>query len=532
MPKSASTITALVAVTLICGTVAAQAQETADIANSDLAGVVAAARSQIPSELDSGSLQTYLDGVAAYIYGYPLIAIAMTERVSTNVESPGQKLGRAPINQLYSASALPVGSAFKDVVLPSTTTMYSVGFFNLEKEPLILHLPTITSDRFFIVQLMDAWTNVSRKSPSSRQGSMAPGDYALVGPDWKGRLPSNVSDIIRFDTNTAWQIMRVYTTGTKIDQDFVSEQIFNKMTLKPLSANDTNYTPPVLPVNPSIDGVTQPINQVDSMGACEFFGTMSAMMMSNSARKVDVALVPILQRLGIIGDADAQTPTQFSCSKLIENQDEQTIRALQLAVGTGKRILNKPVPPSLTTTNWSVSLNVGDYGTQYVLRAIVAKKALGANRPQDAVYGYGVFDSAGTEDSNYLTGANRYKLHFKPRSAGKGPTEIPPIDGNGFWSITMYDVDGLLVDNQNATWNALSTTEVQGHTSCLNDDKSLDVYVQATPPTDPKQYCNWLETPQPTAKKNGQFILFLRMYWPDRAITNGQWYPPAVEKLN
>jgi hypothetical protein len=304
------------------------------------------------------------------------------------------------------------------------------------------------------------------------------------------------------------------------------------MTLKPLSANDTNYTPPVLPVNPSIDGLTQPIDQTDSLDACAFFGTMSAMMMSNPSRKVDAGLVPILRRLGIIGNADAQTPTQFSCSKLIEAEEEQTVKALQLAVATGKRILAKPRLPSLTTTNWSVALNVGDYGAQYLLRAIVAKKALGANRPQDAVYGYGIYDSAGTDDTNRLTGANRYKLHFKPRSARKGPLEIPPIDGNGFWSITMYDVDGLLVDNQNAPWNALSTTEVQGHLSCLNDDKSLDVYVQATPPSDPKQYCNWLETPQSTAKKNGQFVLFLRMYWPDRAITNARWYPPAVERVN
>jgi len=88
----------------------------------------------------------------------------MTERVATNVEYSGQQLGRAPINQLYRAMALPVGSTYKDVVLPSTTTMYATGFFNLQKGPLILHIPAISNDRFFIVQLLDGWTKVSRSS--------------------------------------------------------------------------------------------------------------------------------------------------------------------------------------------------------------------------------------------------------------------------------------------------------------------------------------------------------------------------------
>lgn len=550
MRKPSRTVSAFLAFALFYSTVALHAQEAdtsaaiqaPEASTSDLAGLLATARSQLPADLAAGSVQTYLDGIVAYIYGYSLLAIAMTERVSTNVASASLQIGRAPINQLYKAAALPVGSAFKDVVLPSTTTMYATGFFNLEKEPLILHLPVISSDRFFIVQLLDGWTNVSRKSPSSRRGSDAPGDYALVGPNWSGDLPNRVSETIRFDTNTVWQIMRVYTTGTKDDQDFVSSQIFGKITLKPLSSYRKPYTPPEdLPVNPSLDVVTQPIQQLDSLDACAFFGTLSAMMMSNPARKIDVGISPILERLGIIGPTNSTTdtapPTQFSCAHLTGTQGQAERAALQLAVATAKQILDATPPPSLTPTNWTVSLNVGDYGRQYLLRALVAKDALGANRPQDAVYGYGTHDStwngsSGTSDNHLLYGANRYVLHFKAPQ-NKAPLEIPPIDGNGFWSITMYNADGTLVDNQAASFHALSTKQVEGHTSCPNDDGSLDIYVQATPPSDPKQLCNWLEAPQSTAdNNNGQFILFMRMYWPDRAITNGTWYPPAIQKTN
>ncbi len=213
---------------------------------------------------------------------------------------------------------------------------------------------------------------------------------------------------------------------------------------------------------------------------------------------------------------------------------------MQLAVITGRRILAQPPQQSLTPTNWNVSLDVGDYGVRYLLRAIVAKNALGANRPQDAVYGYGLYDSGtgGKLTDHLLHGPNKYVLHFKAPTAQKSAEEIPPVDGNGFWSITMYNIDGTLVDNKVAPFHALSTNgtharEVEAHFSCPNADGSLDVYVQSTPPSDAKQLCNWLESPQATsANNNGQFILFLRMYWPDEAILNGHWYPPGADKTN
>jgi hypothetical protein len=267
------------------------------------------------------------------------------------------------------------------------------------------------------------------------------------------------------------------------------------------------------------------------MDACAFFGTMSAMMMTNPPRAIDVAVVPILQRLRIISTA-ADKPVQFSCSNAAEQSEEL---ALQFAVVTGRQILASPPQQSLTQTNWSVSLDVGDYGVQYLLRAIVAKNALGANRPKDAVYGYGLYDSGGADQNHLLYGTNNYVLHFKAPTTLKAAEEIPPVDGNGFWSITMYNISGTLVDNKVATYHALATNgtkprQVEAHFSCPNADGSLDVYVQSTPPSDPTQMCNWLESPQPTDDNpKVQFLLFMRMYWPDAAITSSQWYPPGID---
>ncbi|MBV8809684.1 MAG: hypothetical protein JO033_13510, partial [Acidobacteriaceae bacterium] len=82
-------------------------------------------KSKAPENLDAAGVQTFADGVTDYIYGYSLLAIAMTERVATTVPGPippGNPT-RAPINQIFAATALP-NASYHDVVLPSTTTLY------------------------------------------------------------------------------------------------------------------------------------------------------------------------------------------------------------------------------------------------------------------------------------------------------------------------------------------------------------------------------------------------------------------------
>jgi hypothetical protein len=56
-------------------------------------------------------------------------------------------------------------------------------------------------------------------------------------------------------------------------------------------------------------------------------------------------------------------------------------------------------------------------------------------------------------------------------------------------------------------------------------DGSLTICVQADEPTDRVERANWLPSP-----KNAEFSLYVRAYWPEDAITRGQWTPPAVVK--
>lgn len=118
-------------------------------------------------------------------------------------------------------------------------------------------------------------------------------------------------------------------------------------------------------------------------------------------------------------------------------------------------------------------------------------------------------------DGNKLGGEHKYTLTFP-----KGKT--PPV--NGFWSITMYLVDG-------GWWfvpNPLNRFTVSPRDNPkYNADGSLTLYFQNESP-DKELENNWLPAPK------GEFIPMLRMYWPktgNPAVLDKSWVPPAVRKV-
>jgi hypothetical protein len=460
---------------------------------------------------DPTTTSAFADGVAGYIYAYPLVLMGITERVVSSVSNATFKIGRAPINQFSLATGLP-NASYSDVVLPSTSTLYASAFLDLTNEPIVFHLPDELG-HFFLMQVLDAWTNVSPMSPGSRLRSK-PGDYVFTGPNWKGTdadLPPG-STRIPISTNTMWIIGRTYTSGTQADIDLVLNEIFAKYSLTPLSKLG-NYTPPDnLPVDPSVDTSTRPVDQVASMDACAFFGTYAAMSITNPPLPDDSAIVGRLTSINI------PPGSPFDCGSLSASQRA----TLQLAAAAGRTILQGAPAPSLTETNWSMPLNLGSYGRRYLLRALVALHAIGANSTADAVYAFSTQDGAG----NLLTGANNYTLHFSPKTLQGLPGQVPPVNRKSFWSVTLYNSPKEnLVDN-NVGYNAIGYPEIQAHNACFNPDGSLDLYFGVAAPSDATLACNWIPAPP------GEFLLFLRMYWPDNTITDGPWVPPAITKVN
>ena len=154
---------------------------------------------------------------------------------------------------------------------------------------------------------------------------------------------------------------------------------------------------------------------------------------------------------------------------------------------------------------WTINWEVGRYGTDYGLRAVIDWIGLGASAPEDAIDPTTHLDGGG----HPLNGANRYVLHFD-----KGKT--PPTEA--FWSLAMYNDKRALVANP---LNRYAIGERD--TLKFNADGSLDIYLQNESPGRDKE-SNWLPAP----KEN--FNLILRVYWPKQQLLDRSWSPPGIRR--
>jgi hypothetical protein len=163
---------------------------------------------------------------------------------------------------------------------------------------------------------------------------------------------------------------------------------------------------------------------------------------------------------------------------------------------------------ALKTDGWLLPpANIGDYGTDYAFRALIASVGLGANTPDEAIYPTGITDATGA----LYDGANAYRLTFPPG-------EEPPA--KYFWSLTMYDTEGYLVPNAIDRYSLGPS-----HPPLLREpDGSIVIAIQRSQPTEPD--VNWLPAPA------GGFRLNLRLYGPRKAARSGAWRPPGVVRVD
>jgi len=110
-----------------------------------------------------------------------------------------------------------------------------------------------------------------------------------------------------------------------------------------------------------------------------------------------------------------------------------------------------------------------------------------------------------------LTGQNSYAITF-----ARG--ELPPV--KGFWSLTLYDAVLFFHPNPLNRYS-LGT---KNKTLKYNADGSLTLYGGSTSPGKDME-SNWLPAPE------GAFSLYIRAYWADKPVLDGQWKPPVVARV-
>ena len=425
----------------------------------------------------------YEIGVEAFLFLCPLVLMDLTRREFTR---------RHPMNRYEHARSFPDAS-FRAVVRPNFDTLFSIGWLNLKRQPMVLSVPD-TQGRYYLLQLLDMWTD-SFAGIGKRTTGTGVGHFAVVPPGWKGSLPPIIQRI-ESPTTYAWIIGRTQTNGAK---DFAEvHTLQDKFLITPLSRWQMAVQRMRPEVDPTFNSAVPPMFQLMKLSASEFLAYASRLLQIHSSHLDDQPIIARLQRIGF----EVGKPFDLNVASA---PIKQALDRVLADLWKGKH--TKAAEPQRTANGWMTCLDsIGAYGVDYTRRAGVAVTGLGANRPEDAIYPTANFDSEG----NQLSGNNRYTIHFSK-------ADIPPA--RAFWSLTLYDTDGFPTANPINRYALGDRDPMQ-----YNADGSLTISIGNTSPG-PQIESNWLPAPA------SEFSLTLRLYVPDRLALDGTWTPPPVKKF-
>ncbi|HEX7323554.1 MAG TPA: DUF1254 domain-containing protein [Mycobacterium sp.] len=432
------------------------------------------------------------DAVKAYVYTYPLVSVEVTRRQSTNYPAPDPSIGAAPMNQLAHLSFLP-DAKFTGVVRPNVDTLYTSMFFDVSAEPLVVSVPDM-GGRYHLFPLLDMWTNVDASPGPRTLGDQHGYRFAIVGPNFHGALPDGVHEY-RLPTDAGWMIGRIQVNGPEDVPNVVAIQ--KQMTAVPLGAYGTAYTPARnTDLHPDWPKDQEVAKYIHDLTPQQYWDLYYSSLSHTQTRPGDGALLDKLAGIGWSPDKKLDLSALPDAERA--RWERPWPKALsQIEVDLGNQDVN----------GWKIARSdIGDYGTNYAARAVVAHGGLGANLPQDAIYPATRVDDAHAQ----LRAGNAYLLHFDADKA-------PPV--KGFWSLTLYDERGFFAENP------INRYAVRGEHLARNPDGSTDIYIQRENPGSARQ-SNWLPAPE-----SGDFNLMLRLYWPAQTVIDGTWNPPAVTSV-
>ncbi len=426
----------------------------------------------------------------AYIYGYPLVDNYRVQ-YAYYVDKNNPEF-MAPWNHIKNIHNVytPADTAIQT---PNSDTPYSWIGLDLRAEPLVISVPAIEKQRYYSVEIWDAYTYIIGYAGSRTTGNDA-GNVMVVGPDWKGETPKGIK--------------KVYVSDTQFGNLVFRTQLFNPADIDKVKNIQAQYKVQPLsvflgstsaPAAPAVDFI-KPLTKAEQKTSLEFFNLMNFVLTYSPTVPSEKALRERFASIGIEGGKTFD-PAKFS-PEMKTAIEQGRADAWQEFAGGIKQMEEGKI------TSGDVFGSRAFLGDNYLNRWIGTIGIYG-NAKEEAMYPVLRTDSEGKP----VSGANRYTLHF-------AADQYPPV--HAFWSLTMYDLpQSLLVANPINRYliNSPMLPNMQ-----KDADGGLTLYIQNESPGKDKE-SNWLPAPK------GPFATYMRLYWPKQAALDGTWQAPKLIKV-
>lgn len=410
----------------------------------------------------------------AYIYSYAPIASYGTWSKQATVPDAPEYVGGFNVFRHYSEAFTPEN---RDIVTPNNDTPYSWAWLDLRAEPMVLSVPAVPKDRYYVMQLIDLFT-YNFGYVGVRSTGFKAGNYLIAGPGWKGEKPARISMVFQAETDIIGILGRTSLNG---EADIPNvKAIQAKYKLQPLSQFLKRPTP-----RPA-EKPSFPTYDAAKASSRDFIGYINFLLQfAQPTVPSETALMTRFAKIGIAPGA------VWDAAKV----DAQTLTAIDQGVSDAKAEMAEVAKTTLSSN--------GLFGSReflkddYMTRAMGAEKGLFGNSLEEAWYGGFVGD-----------GSKQTMLHFDA-------DKLPPA--KFFWSLTLYTLpDRLLYAN------ALKRYSIGDRTKGLKygNDKSLTIYLGHASPGKDKE-ANWLPTPE------GKYSLVARIYGPEKGAMDGTWKLPV-----
>jgi hypothetical protein len=422
-----------------------------------------------------------------YIWGFPLVEAARIRLVSTRGVSDNPASLVAPMNRIGNGRILADPNT-RIGVGPNNDTLYSLVRMDMNDGPFVFETPEFGT-RYYTFSLNAADSSSTDSLGQRTHGHQLPPLFIHAARDHIA-TPAGMVGVIS-PTRYFQLAGRILVHGP--DDAPAVHALQDRLRLRRYAdwANGKDILPPVSPERPLTDpAVAVPADLI-------FLENLGQVLRDWWSMPGDAPFLALARKLAIGNrgfDPTLLTPAQHAAV------------ARGLAAGMAL-VLDRSHRLGTEVNGWTINYHGPRFGTDYLLRAAVAKDQIYVAVPEEALYPVARVDAVG----RLLDGHHDYTITMKSNA-------LPPV--GAFWSVTLYDDHGFMVANP------IGRYSIGDRTSGIvrSPDGSVTIAISHHQPT--SRAVNWLPAPE------GPFYLMMRLYQPKASVLERHWLPPRVIKQN